>query len=716
WTLGTTSGTQTLTATVSDVTPATISATAEPGTPVGSLVASGADQTATVGTGVSTLPAVKVEDSYGNGVPGVAVVFAETSSPAPPGGAEVVTGASTQTDANGIATVGGWTLGTAAGSYELTAFISGLGAPVTFTATAEADVASAISKHQGDNQSAQTGQAVGIPPSVMIADQYGNPVEGIGVTFAVGAGGGTATGLTATSAADGTAAVGSWTLGASVGGNSLIATAGDLGSVTFNASALNLVPAAIVKVAGDNQSVMVGTGVPTLPKVRVTDASAIPIPGASVTFSVTSGGGTITAGVANTNASGEATVGSWILGTTTGTNTLSVITSGVAPATFTAIGTAGSAATLTKNAGDAQSAVVSTAVSTPPSVKVMDQYGNGVPGVTVLFAVASGGGSVTAGSAVSNSSGIAQVGSWTLGPTPGANTLTASSTGLNDITFTAMGTVAPTVGGFAIELQFMTSVTPAQQAVFEAAVTRWQQVITGDVPDWTLPLVAGGCQPVSEAGPIDDVKIYITVTAIDGVGGVLGQAGPCYYRLGTPFPITGIMRLDVDDINSMLASGMLQDVIIHEMGHILGIGTFWNTGSNSFLVGDGTSDPYFNGPNAIAAFNALGGSGRTGTKVPVEALGGSGTAYSHWRESVHNNELMTGWISPPGVPNPLSGITVGSLQDMGYVVDMGAADSYFVPFPGAALLFDNSAKIFLRELPPPKPIPIGMDGIIRRSP
>lgn len=41
-----------------------------------------------------------------------------------------------------------------------------------------------------------------------------------------------------------------------------------------------------------------------------------------------------------------------------------------------------------------------------------------------------------------------------------------------------------------------------------------------------------------------------------------------------------------------------------------------------------------------------------------------------------NKELMTGYID---IGNPLSVVTVGSLQDMGYVVDPTAADVYSLP-------------------------------------
>ena len=90
----------------------------------------------------------------------------------------------------------------------------------------------------------------------------------------------------------------------------------------------------------------------------------------------------------------------------------------------------------------------------------------------------------------------------------------------------------------------------------------------------------------------------------------------------------------------------MQVVILHEMGHVLGFGTIW---SDLSLLADpslsGGTDPHFTGAQAIAAFNAIGGATYIASaKVPVEDMGGEGTADAHWRESVFGNELMTGFV------------------------------------------------------------------------
>src|SRR3989475_11964674 len=136
WTLGTTPGQQQLVQASlggPSVPPATFSATAAAGPPVSATKLVGDSQTAATNNSVSTPPSVQVSDSYGDHVPGVTVTFAATA------GGGTVSGGATQTDANGVATVGRWTLGPGAGENTLTATVAGSGItgnPVTFTATA----------------------------------------------------------------------------------------------------------------------------------------------------------------------------------------------------------------------------------------------------------------------------------------------------------------------------------------------------------------------------------------------------------------------------------------------------------------------------------------------------------------------------------------------------------------------------------------------------
>jgi len=433
WTLGASSGTNTLSASTSSLL-ATFSATATPAS-AGSMSKSAGDLlTAAAGTAVTPAPSVRVVDSTGAPSVGATVTFAVAS------GEGSVTGASQTTNASGIATVGSWTLGRATGANSLVATSRSLS--VTFTATAIAGPPATMTKLAGDGQTATVGTSVANAPSVTVTDANGNAVSGVAVTFAIASGGGSIAGSTQTTDANGIATAGSWMLGATAGANTLTATAGSL-SATFSATGAPVAAGRMVVVAGDGQAATVSSAVAVAPSVRIDDASGHPVPGVTVTFTANNGG-SVTGPTQVTNASGVASAGSWTLGSGAGTQTLSAV-AGALTATFTATatvatgGSGGGSTNLAKNFGDNGTAVVGTAVSPSPSVRVTDAAGNPVSGVTVVFGVRSGGGSVTGGSSVTNASGVASVGTWTLGPIAGSNTLVASL-GSASVTFTATGT------------------------------------------------------------------------------------------------------------------------------------------------------------------------------------------------------------------------------------------------------------------------------------
>lgn len=222
---------------------------------------------------------------------------------------------------------------------------------------------------------------------------------------------------------------------------------------------------------------------------------------------------------------------------------------------------------------------------------------------------------------------------------------------------------------FTIEVRFLDGLTEAQKQAFRSAADRWTRVITGDLP---AVLVDGET--------IDDLLILAQGSDIDGPGAILGQAGPTALRppnagAAAFLPAKGIMQFDTADLEQMEAQGTLNDVITHEMGHVLGIGTVWTR--KQLLRGASTFNPTFVGQTAMQEYGRLRGTG-VPTPVPVENTGGPGTRNSHWRETVFRNELMTGFVGQ-AAGNPLSRLTVGSLQDVGYTVDLNAAEPYALP-------------------------------------
>ncbi len=231
-------------------------------------------------------------------------------------------------------------------------------------------------------------------------------------------------------------------------------------------------------------------------------------------------------------------------------------------------------------------------------------------------------------------------------------------------------------GGFSIRVSWVGAPDPRVAPLIDAVVARWARAITGDLPNVTLDMGANDCwegQPASRE-TVDDLLVYVRVIDVDGPGGTLARAGPCMVRSGRGLPLVGIVELDSADLNRGPAT--LHSVVTHEFGHVLGIGTLWEY--KSLLHGKDTGDPLFLGATARDAYAAMGGSGL----APVENTGGAGTKHGHWRESTFRTELMTGWINAG--TNAMSTLTLASLRDLGYAVDMGAAEAYVLPAPSAA--------------------------------
>ena len=590
-------------------------------------------------------------------------------------------------------------------SFGSRTFIARLGCLTTLLAAAACSDSSGPSSppvleaNTAISQTANAGSVVA-SPVVRVGREDGSPIKGAIVKFSV-SGGGTISVTADTTDAAGLASAGTWRLGNTPGTSTVTATSTSVpgATVTFTATG-ELGPAAsVVKTGGDGQFRRPGEMVSPPPSVVVRDAAGNPVPGVTVTFAVTAGGGSATGVVQTTDANGVATVGSWTVGIEPGQNRLTATVAGLPVVTFTA--TVVAPALVSIHEGNNQIAAPGQAVPIRPSVLVRDNLGQPVEGVIVTFSVTSGGGTVTGATAVTNAQGIATVGSWVLGD-PGDNTLVATVSGLPSVTFTAVAT------RFNIELRYRSTLTARQRLAFERAVFKWSRVISGDLADIPLTQSATGCYPALNE-TIDDLVIFVDLSAIDGPGKVLGSAGPCLVRSSTGLSIVGQMKFDNADIANMETNNTLDDVILHEMGHVLGIGTLWKDFFPGLVAGLGTSDPYFTGANARAAFAAAGGSVYTGNPVPLENTGGEGTRDGHWRETVLGNELMTGFISTAG--NPLSAITIGALLDMGYVVNLAAADPYTVP--GAlAILGVPMDGFHLEEVLLTRPQVVGPDGNI----
>jgi hypothetical protein len=177
------------------------------------------------------------------------------------------------------------------------------------------------------------------------------------------------------------------------------------------------------------------------------------------------------------------------------------------------------------------------------------------------------------------------------------------------------------------------------------------------------------------------------------------------------------MQLDFADVSSLEQNGDLLDVALHEMAHVLGVGTLWGNFEtlliNPSLPSSPGADTHFSGSRAVAAFDAAGGTAYTGgAKVPVDNGADVGSSDAHWREAVLLLELMTPELTP-GIGNPLSAITTGSLADLGYSVNSSAADPFTGAFPAPARSPDAGKRMTAPgrpRAPGPRVIDMGNDA------
>jgi alpha-tubulin suppressor-like RCC1 family protein len=295
------------------------------------------------GDAMSPPVTVAVHDSHGNLTPGYSGTVTLALGSAPPGG--TLRGTTTAGVVGGIASFGGLTFDLAGAGYALVAASQPLLSPATsnaFEITAGAGARLVVVTQPSDTA------ASGVPflrqPAIRLMDALGNPLGQVDVpiTASIAAGGGTLGGsVTVATDAAGLATFTNLSLSGLAGPRTLLFTSPGLQSITSTpVELLSGTSAALTLAAGAGQSADVGMPVAVPPAVKVADASGNPVAGVAVTFAVTGGGGSITGPNAVTDAQGLAAVGSWRLGPTAGTNTLTATVPGLAgsPLAITAIG------------------------------------------------------------------------------------------------------------------------------------------------------------------------------------------------------------------------------------------------------------------------------------------------------------------------------------------------------------------------------------------
>jgi adhesin/invasin len=399
WTLGTTAGVNTLTATSGSLSgsPVTFTATGTAGTATQIAIQAGNGQSATVNPAVAVDPSVIARDAANNPVSGVSVTFTVTG-----GGASIVPGspATIATDVNGLATLTSWTLGTVAGANALQATATGLaGSPLTFTATGTVGTVSAaqslVSAAPGAI-AASSGTTISTI-TVTARDPFNNLVQGATVVLAATGTGNSVTQPVATTNGSGVA---TGTLSATVAeAKTVFATIN--GVPITQTAAVTVTPAAVSAaqstVSASPGAIAASSGATTSTiTVTARDPFNNLIAGATVVLAATGTGNTLTQPVATTNGSGVAT--GTLSATLAEAKTVAATINGV-PITQTAAVTVDPAAAselvFTQQPSDA---TTSTDIAPPITVAVRDAFGNTVTGFagSVTMTIENDAGALTA--------------------------------------------------------------------------------------------------------------------------------------------------------------------------------------------------------------------------------------------------------------------------------------------------------------------------------
>lgn len=200
-------------------------------------------------------------------------------------------------------------------------------------------------------------------------------------------------------------------------------------------------PAAAAIAKGDDQSGTAGSIAGDSLALVVKDADGRPVRGVVVTFSVTQGGGSLSATQDTTDAAGRVAV-RWTLGPAAGEQRVSASVAGIAnPVVFSAEVEPAAPAAITALGGAAQNGTVAGVAPDTLVARVTDQFGNAVGGVVVTWSASTGATLAPIGT-TTGADGLVRA-RLTAGTASGTYTATASVAGLAPATFTLVAAAGP---------------------------------------------------------------------------------------------------------------------------------------------------------------------------------------------------------------------------------------------------------------------------------
>jgi hypothetical protein len=438
------------------------------------------------------------------------------------------------------------------------------------------------------------------------------------------------------------------------------------------------VPPHITVVAGDKQSGVPGQALATPLTIALTAADGSPLAGDTISWSVVTGSGSLSATSVVTDVAGGASV-TWILGNEVGPQSVKAsvrwktgfggngVSNFDAPFTATVV-----PPQLSVVSGDSQTAMIGRFLPQRLAIAVIGPSGAGVPGLAVEWKVMTGGGQFSESSSLTDAQGQAWA-TWRLGATPGVQSVAATVTGFpsSSATFSAIAAHAPIVlhydgMSWSTSLEDVNGTYASLASVWGATASAVLSVgsscgngivLRFDGSSWGQP-------PASCVG-----NFFSTYPSVWG-----NSASDVFIvtRNGIPPKLGGgILHYDGQQLNYVYTDACPQAILCPSFQAV------WNSSpTDAFAVGDAGTIAHYDGTNwnqqTSGTTSQLSGVWGIGPTSAVFAVGAAGTILSYDRSTWSNQ-------------------TSGTTQPLYAVWGTTANDIFVVGGAGTILHYDGTA-------------------------